>query len=358
MKKIYTFLLGVTVFSAFAQPPAGYYDDAQGLAGYDLKTALYTIISTSHNPQVYNTHWSFFQTADVKPNGQVWDIYSNCPFNFGVPENGGNQDIGLGGNVECEYFNREHSFPTSWFGGNIEPMRTDVVHIYPVDKKVNGERGNLAFANVGSAAFTSTNGSKRGSSITAGITGNVFEVVDEYKGDIARSMFYMATRYENLIAGWESNNPDGDKMLDGSSDKVFEQWALDLLYSWHIQDPVSTKEQARNNAIYNYQNNRNPFVDNPQWVQDIWANHLSVSVASELAYVTIYPNPSKGDIIIEGVENVEEIELITINGQVMQVIRKSEIQDDIVELKNLPKGFFLVKLKNGSDTAVKKILVN
>lgn len=358
MKKTFTFLLSITTFLSFAQPPAGYYNAAQGLTGFELKTALYTIISTSHNPQTYSSHWAFFETADMKPNGQVWDIYSNCPFEFGVPSDGGNQDIGLGGNIECEYFNREHSFPTSWFGGNIEPMRTDVVHIYPVDKKVNGERGNLAFANVGSATFTSTNGSKRGSSITSGISGNVFEIVDEYKGDIARTIFYMATRYENLIASWESNNADGDKMLDGSSNRVFEQWALDLLYSWHILDPVSAKEQARNNAIYNFQNNRNPYVDNPQWVQDIWANHLSINVASDLSYVSIYPNPSKGDIIIEGIENVEEIELITINGQIMQVIRKNEIQNDVIELKNLPKGFFLVKLKNGSDTTVKKIIIN
>lgn len=356
MRKITLFLSLLYIALGWAQPPAGYYDPAQGLSGYALKSALSQIITDSHNPQAYSTHWSFFEVADVLPNGKVWDIYANCNFTFGTPTNGGNQDVGTGGNTECEFFNREHTFPTSWFG-NTEPLRSDIIQILPVDKKVNNERGNLPYAMVGTTAYLSTNGSKRGNSATAGVTGQVFEVIDEYKGDIARIFFYIATRYENDIAAWQTLNPDGDKMLDGSSQRVFEQWALDLLYQWHLQDPVSDKEIARNNLTYTYQNNRNPFVDNPQWVQQIWSNSLSVtpSVFSEVA---VYPNPSRGAITITGVDQVDEIQLIHVNGQLMMQVKNPSISERQIELQQLPSGFFILRLQQGTVSSTHKLIVH
>ncbi|MFN3757418.1 MAG: endonuclease [Flavobacterium sp.] len=355
MKNITLYVTLLFCGCVFAQPPAGYYDNAQGFSGYALKSALSQIITTSHNPQAYSTHWSFFEIADVLPNGKVWDIYANCEFTFGTPTNGGNQDVGTGGNTECEFFNREHTFPTSWFG-NTEPLRSDVVQVLPVDKKVNNERGNLPYAMVGGIAFTSTNGSKRGTSITPGVTGQVFEVIDEYKGDIARIFFYIATRYETDIAAWQTFNPDGDKMLDGSSQRVFEQWALDLLYQWHLQDPVSDKEINRNNLTYNYQNNRNPFVDNPQWVQQIWGNSLSVT-PSVFSEITVYPNPSRGAVTISGVDNVDNIQLINVNGQLMMQLKNPIISERQIELQQLPSGFYLLRLQHGSVTSTHKLVV-
>jgi len=356
MRKITLFLSLIFSGVLLAQPPAGYYNAAQGLSGYPLKTALSQIISESHNPQAYNTHWSFFEVADVLPNGKVWDLYANCNFTFGTPINGGNQDVGTGGNIECEFFNREHTFPTSWFG-NSEPLRSDVVQVLPVDKKVNGERGNLAYASVSSVSFESSNGTKRGTSATPGVTGQVFEVIDEYKGDIARIFFYIATRYENDIAAWQTLNPDGDKMLDGSSQRVFEQWALDLLYQWHLQDPVSDKEITRNNLTYTYQNNRNPFVDNPQWVQQIWSNSLSVT-PNVFSEIVVAPNPSKGAVTISGVEQVEEIQLIHINGQLMMQVKQPVITNSSIELQQLPTGFYLLRLQQGSVSSTHKIIVH
>lgn len=360
--------LKITLLAVFyivllnAQAPAGYYNAANGLNGYPLKTALHQIITNSHNPQAYSTHWSFFQIADVKQDGTVWDIYANCGFVFGLPENGGNQDVGTGGNVECQFFNREHTFPTSWFGGNVEPMRSDVVHIYPADKLVNNERGNLAFAAVNSVSFLSSNGSKKGTSATPGITGNVFEVIDEYKGDIARSLFYMATRYQDVIAGWETNNPDGDKMLNGTSNQVFETWALQLLYSWHINDPVSQKEINRNNAIYAYQGNRNPFVDNPDYVCNIWnVSNCTLSVP-EINFenaITVYPNPSNNQTIsIESSIELDEIQLISINGQLLQVIQKENITANQLQINSIPSGFYLLKVKSSNQYITKKIIIN
>ena len=80
----------------------------------------------------------------------------------------------------------------------------------------------------------------------------------------------MAVRYQNVISSWERNSLESNAVLDGSSTQVFEQWYLELLISWHMQDPVSRKERSRNNAAFEYQGNRNPFVDHPELVREIW----------------------------------------------------------------------------------------
>jgi endonuclease I len=105
-----------------------------------------------------------------------------------------------------------------------------------------------------------------------GYTSTVFEPIDEFKGDLARAYFYMATRYENIITGWENNSTYSDAVLNGSSDQVFESWMLALLKKWHNQDPVSQKELDRNIAAEAHQGNRNPFVDHPEFVTEIWGN--------------------------------------------------------------------------------------
>ena len=100
----------------------------------------------------------------------------------------------------------------------------------------------------------------------------VFEPNAAFKGDLARAYFYLATRYEDRIAGWQRNGASADAVLDGSSDQVFEDWFLDLLIDWHQNDPVSPKESARNDAAFDYQGNRNPFVDHPELVEQVWGN--------------------------------------------------------------------------------------
>ena len=245
--------------SLFADIPTGYYDSATGTS-YALKTQLYNIIkdhtSVSYTPGV----WNAFYTTDDRADGYVWDTYSNCEFTFGD-----DQDTGSGGTSECEYYNREHSFPRSWFGGEVAPMNTDIFHIYPTDKKVNNVRLSYSFGRVGSASYTSSNGSKLGASDFPGYSGTVFEPIDEYKGDFARTYFYMVTRYENIISTWPASD-----MLDGSNDQCFSEWALEMLTQWHNNDPVSQKEIDRNDAVYAIQDNRNPFIDHPEYVAEIW----------------------------------------------------------------------------------------
>ena len=258
------------VEAMFAQIPAGYYDSATG-SGATLKTQLYNIIN-GHTSVSYDQLWTSFQTTDKKSNGKVWDMYTNCDFTFGTQQDGGS-----GGTAECQYYNREHSFPKSWFGGSVAPMYTDLFHLIPTDKYVNNARGNYCFGKVTSATLTFSNGGKIGQNTSGSFTGIVYEPADEYKGDLARSYFYMATRYENIVASWENNDVNGNALLNGTSYPSFEPWAIALLINWSTQDTVSQKEINRNNAIYGIQHNRNPYIDHPEWVSAVWGAPVAVT---------------------------------------------------------------------------------
>lgn len=263
------------VKSAHAQIPAGYYNQAAGLNGAPLKTALQKIIR-NHTRFSYDYLWTSFVTTDDKPNGKVWDIYSDIP--DGTPN--GNppyvftfvaDQCSTTPGVEGVCYNREHSFPKSWFGAVLsDTMYSDMFHLYPTDSKVNSMRNNYPYGQVSAPTFTSMNGSKLGPCVTAGYTGVVFEPRDDFKGDIARSYFYMATRYESRIASWQSNT-GADAVLDGTAFPCYDQWFLNLLLAWNEADPVSPKEIDRNNEIYNtYQHNRNPYIDHPEYAAAIW----------------------------------------------------------------------------------------
>ena len=162
-----------------------------------------------------------------------------------------------------------------------------------------------------------------------------------------------------MIGSWQTLDPNGDTILDGSNDKVFEQWYLDLLYSWHIADPVSQKEVDRNDAVYAVQGNRNPFIDHPEYVYQIWGNYLSTNSYNSISRVAVYPNPSSNGIININAEiQLDEIDLISINGQVLQQIKNPVIQSNTYTISNLPKGFYFLKLSSASNSVIKKMLIN
>ncbi|WP_311568207.1 endonuclease [Photobacterium arenosum] len=253
---------------------SSYYQTAEGLTGYTLKTALYNIIK-DHSAQSYSDLWTFYSEYELdesyENDGSILDIYSeNSSGTDSYTFTPGNDQCGsYSGEGDC--YNREHSFPRSWFGGAVAPMNTDVHHVFPTDGYVNGRRSSYPYGEVGSATYISDNGSKLGSTASGlSYSGTVFEPVDAFKGDIARAYFYMATRYQNVISGWESNNTYGDAVLNGTHDQVFEEWFLTMLLQWHQEDPVSQKELERNEDAYNFQGNRNPFVDYPEFVTEIW----------------------------------------------------------------------------------------
>ncbi|WP_333596720.1 endonuclease [Chryseobacterium flavum] len=270
MKKIFLFSVFAGLVNVYAQAPAGYYNSANGLSGAPLKTALSTIITNGHQDKGYSGLWTGYKTTDIDKNyendGSILDIYSEKPAGID-PYNytpGTNQCGTYSTEGNC--YNREHIVPQSLFNQN-SPMVSDIHFIRATDGKVNGMRSNYPFGKVGSATFTSKNGSKLGSSASSGYSGTVFEPIDEFKGDVARMIFYFVTRYESKLSSFSSGN-----MLGSSTFPGLQAWELDVLLEWHNQDPVSQAEINRNNASYTFQGNRNPFIDNPNYVGLIWGS--------------------------------------------------------------------------------------
>lgn len=254
----------------FAQSKPDYYESAYKLYGTALRSALHAIIK-GHTSITYDALWTAYQTTDKKPNGKVWDMYSDIPggtppyeYTFST-----NQCGNYSGEGSC--YNREHSWPKSWFN-DLTPMYTDLFHIFPTDGYVNGKRDNYNYGNVSSPTWTSRNGSKLGPNTFPGFSGTVFEPINVYKGDLARGHMYMSVRYYTEDAGWSTS--------DGTNKSDLLPWYANLLYSWHILDTVSTKEIDRNNAVFAIQKNRNPFIDHPEFAAEIWETGMPPLVMS------------------------------------------------------------------------------
>ena len=269
--KIKTLLIVGLLFSVaniFAQIPTGYYDGTAGLTGAALKTKLSKIITSGHQTKSYDNLYNGYPSTDsdnyYEKDGSVLDMYSENPtgadpyvYQHGVKKCGNY-------NKEGDCYNREHIVPQSFFG-SASPMVSDIHHIPPTDGKVNGMRSNNPFGVVTSPSFTSQNGSKLGKNTTAGYSGVVFEPIDAFKGDIARMVFYFVTRYESKLSSFSTGN-----MLGGSAYPGLQNWELQVLLAWNAADPVSQREIDRNNGAYAYQGNRNPYIDNPSFVNLVW----------------------------------------------------------------------------------------
>ena len=268
MKRILTPLLTLMIcLSAMADIPSGYYTNANGKSDEELMTALEGIIYP-HTQLGYNDLWDCYVTTDMGNDGYYIDMYSTCKYNHSSPHVGTASYVGQG-------LNREHSFPKSWFGGEVYPMYTDLMMIIPTDGYVNQRRSNYPYGVCnGSDAITYVNEElgvtmlgKLGKSTYNGYTDKVFEPDDEYKGDFARIYFYMVTCYKSDVSNW----PGCDQLdyLDNQY-KAFSDWSMQMLMEWHRADPVSQKELIRNEGVYEKQGNRNPFVDHPELAEHIW----------------------------------------------------------------------------------------
>lgn len=271
-----TFVIGNDSGGGSGGEPSAYYESAIGKSGYVLKAALHNIIK-AHTVKGYSALWTFYESHSLdnyyEKDGFILDIYSENP--SGSESYVYTKVTNQCGNYSAEggCYNREHSFPKSWFGGKIEPMNSDVHHIFATDGFVNSKRSGYPYGEVATASFTSTNNSKLGiATTTLGYSGTVFEPIDEFKGDLARAHLYMAVRYEDVISTWTNNSVYGAAILDGSSDQVFKPWVITMLLRWHKNDPVSQKEIDRNEAGFTHQGNRNPFIDHPEYVDQIWSN--------------------------------------------------------------------------------------
>lgn len=257
-KHIVLILLALVGITAQAQAPAGYYNNANGLTGTELKAALHNIIK-GHTVVSYAGLLDAFAYTDCDANQKIIDIYSN--YHWELDDN-----CTSNYHKEGDCWNREHTWPQSWFNEKNGP-KSDLFHVYPTDGYVNNRRSNYPYGEVSNPSYTSGNGSKLGPCTVSGYSGTVFEPIDEYKGDIARSFFYMSVRYYGEDSDWSSS--------DMTNKSEIRPWALAMLLAWSDNDPVSAKEMARNNAVYGYQGNRNPFIDNPEYAHMIWDENWS-----------------------------------------------------------------------------------
>lgn len=284
MKKLLFFLL--FSISLVAQIPAGYYDSTNGLTGYKLKSELHHIISNKIISWNYGELGSFYPQTDAdkyyENDNSVLDIYSENPTGPDAYEYDFTQNISSA-SAEGQGWNKEHMMPQSTFYSEY-PMVSDLNFIVPADARINQLRSNYPYGVGGKTVYHSfTNGSEVASNATpdAVYTGRVYEPIDEFKGDVARSILYFAVRYESKLSGFKivtNADPKKDQSpLDGTEERAYDSSFINLMKVWNQLDPVSQREIDRNNAIYKIQKNRNPFIDHPEWVNLIWDQTLSTT---------------------------------------------------------------------------------
>lgn len=324
--------------------PAGYYSSINGLSGVSLKQALQDIIA---DPNVVHAHSYgdiefILKESDVNPlnSSQVWLMYVEQP-KSNLDYQTGNTNIGV--------WNREHIYPQSrggfqdgtssfadginiWLPTNANDILAghgDAHHIRAEDGVENSFRSNKNYG-------TEYNGP----------TGNA----GSWKGDVARALFYMAVRYNglNVVNGNPAETPTGN-IGD-----------LATLLQWHQQDPPDDFEMNRNNYIYTWQQNRNPFIDNPDLASYIFGSNVGQpytlgNESFEVSKVVVYPNPTTDYIIIAGVDSEAKAEIFSLTGQ---KIKETTFTNEVtLSLNDVYAGVYLVKISNESSTITRKIVV-
>ena len=252
---VFLFILSGTF--SFGQIPAGYYNGTNGKSGDELKEQLNDIIA-DHEELSYKKCWTALSILDQDPNNSenIIGFYSR----FSIPSAPDSNNR--------RKWDREHIWAKSRgdFGTRMG-AGTDLHHLRAADKSTNSARNNRSF-DVCEKPYIDQGGDYKGPTDAKKGDDWTWEPPDNLKGDVARMMFYMVVRYEG-----ENNEPDLELTNDlpDKYDKSPFHGKLSTLLIWHSADPVSTDEKTRNNLIYqNYQNNRNPFIDRPEFVSLIW----------------------------------------------------------------------------------------
>ncbi len=338
-KKALNILLALVIIALklTAQIPDGYYYDAEGKTGEELKQALNSIIE-GHIKKSYGDARYILDEADVDPDSSsnVLVIYSNHSVS-------GEWDSGV-------TWNREHVWAKSRGIGSVSNSTkgagSDLHNLRACIPAVNSARNNRWFANCSEPY--QYNGINTGSYTSS--TNWFWKPRDEDKGDVARIIFYMATRYEG-----DGGEPDLEVIdyipADNYTTEPLHALLADLL-EWHNADPVSDFEQHRNNVIYGYQNNRNPFIDHPEYVGEIWET-TGITFDKELL-VTLYPNPAKNEVSIKSNRDFNSIVIFNIIGK--KVMEVSENRKSIY-IGNLPKGQYVVMLKSNLKSIAKSLII-
>lgn len=266
------FFLLIPLLIQAEEMPVGYYDAIDGKQDSLLKSTLGQIIrphtAISYGSGAEST-WGVFYYSDQDEEGYCMDMYCDSWKKF----------TSVGAAVSgC---NIEHSFAKSWWGGSKNDAYKDCYHLNPSNSTANSSRSNypLGVPTKDLKDQSVTGSLKVGKATYEGETFWVFEPKDEYKGDFARAYFYMATCYGDELT-WRLDNKDvGSKYaMRNDSYLEFRDWEIEVLITWHRQDPVSEKETKRMDAVSVFQHNRNPYIDYPELAEYIWGNKKGTAV--------------------------------------------------------------------------------
>ncbi|MCL2649564.1 MAG: endonuclease [Candidatus Azobacteroides sp.] len=288
-KSIFSLVLIILCSSIYAEIPQGYYNSINGKKNSALKTALSRIL-VEHTVLSYNSMWYYWKRMDARPDGSVWDMYSNIIRYFN------SNDYGVSG------MNREHSFPKSWWAvsGQVDQYDaySDLNHLNPSDANANDAKSNYVLGETGKSVSFNNGVSKVGPNVYQGAPSTIcFEPSDEYKGDFARAYMYIVTCYENYALQWRS---EALQMLRNETYPVFQNWSKEMLLKWTRNDKVSQKETDRNEWTYIFQGNRNPFIDFPQLTEYIWGDSVDYAFKvpeNLIAKDPVLVTPAQGTII-------------------------------------------------------------
>lgn len=343
-------LLSFLYSPTHAQIPAGYYNSTIGLRGDTLKDSLNNIID-GHTEFPYTSSsqmdcWDVIKQADKDPNNSnnVIGVYSGFSMNGPLEYASGSG------------WSREHVWAKS--RGNFGTSRgtgTDLHNLMAEDVSTNSARNNRNF-DIGDTRYVDGSGTYSGTtnSFTSAINW-VWEPRDEVKGDIARIIFYMDVRYEGEHG--EVDLEVVDSLLSNSDQSPIHGNAR-TLYQWHLMDTVDAAERRRNDTIFKYQGNRNPFVDHPEFVRDIYgARFGNVTILYEATgeeLIKIYPNPTKETIKIESKEEIiRELEIYDLQGKL--ILKQSANSKSIkIDVSQLSKGTYSIRLFDALGNSVSK----
>jgi endonuclease I len=326
--------------------PDGYYNSLNGKSGDELRQALQDIIA---NPDVVRAHTygdvtTVLYTADQNPanSSEVWLMY--------VEQGRSKLDFQSTSNSVGKW-NREHIFPQSRGGfsnatesfptginnwlttssSDLAAGHSDMHHLRAEDGSENSSRGNRDY----------------GLDDYNGPAGNL----GSWKGDVSRALFYMAIRYDLLEV--INGNPPNNTM--------YQIGDLATMLQWNVSDPSDDFEMNRNNIIYDWQMNRNPFIDYPALADYIWGANAgqvwnqSMSIETPIyPEVIMYPNPASNFVVFDMIDQETEIQIFDMKGTLISSFTTNQ---KISKSFDFPKGVYLVKINQDKNTMTKKLLI-
>ena len=324
--------------------PNGYYNSLDGLTDVALRQAIQDIIADPNvvRAQTYTDCIDILKEADQNPenSNQVWLVYQE--------QGRAKLDFQLT-SVNTGKWNREHTFPRSRAGyySIEEDEVADGIDVFWATKADSLRHGNSDAHAL--RAVDGPENSSRGNQFYGEYNGPT-GTLGGFKGDVARGVFYLAVRYNGL------------EIVNGFPDGIVGQFGdLQTLLDWHRNDPPDDYEMNRNNVVYNWQFNRNPFIDQPDMIEYIWGNmvgetweqNLSIEEIQELK-VSLYPNPTSGKLFINGITNETTVDVFSVDGR--QLMKRTINGNTTLDL-NYTSGLYLLKLTSEGKSVVKKILI-